>query len=167
MNQIDLILENIRLGHINQLMLEATTPDEVNRGVALINESMQTVYGVLQEAYYDNNSIYYEATGQVNDTNSNIGRNGRPEARSNITPSIGLIGGVGALVGAGLGEALIFPKIDSMFGDDAGLGGVAGAGVAGGGLALYGMGQTNHQFSDASKTRANNIKVGSNPNGTR
>jgi hypothetical protein len=30
-------------------MLEATTPDEVNRGVALINESMQTVYGVLEE----------------------------------------------------------------------------------------------------------------------
>jgi hypothetical protein len=49
MNQIDLILENIRLGHINQLMLEATTMDEVHRGVALINESMQTTYGVLEE----------------------------------------------------------------------------------------------------------------------
>jgi hypothetical protein len=53
MNQIDLILENIRLGHINQLMLEATTPAEVNRGVALINESIQQVYSVLQEANFN------------------------------------------------------------------------------------------------------------------
>jgi hypothetical protein len=49
MNQIDLILENIRLGHINQLILEATSPDEVNRGIALINESMQNVYGAARK----------------------------------------------------------------------------------------------------------------------
>jgi hypothetical protein len=83
MNQIDLILENIRLGHINQLMLEATTPDEVNRGVALINESMQTVYGVLQEGM-----IY----------------NGIKRVGSGLVPLVGA--GVGAGLGYFAGEGI-------------------------------------------------------------
>ena len=50
MNQLDLILENIRLGHINALLLEATTEDEIVRGVNLINESMQLLASsLLQE----------------------------------------------------------------------------------------------------------------------
>ena len=40
MNQLNLILENIRLGHIEQLLIEATSEEEISRGIQLINESM-------------------------------------------------------------------------------------------------------------------------------
>jgi hypothetical protein len=43
MKQLDLMLENIRLGHIEKLLQEAQTKEEINRGVALINESMSLI----------------------------------------------------------------------------------------------------------------------------
>ena len=49
MNQLDLILENIRLKHIEKLLLEATTDEEVQRGMQLINESMSTLHQMLVE----------------------------------------------------------------------------------------------------------------------
>jgi hypothetical protein len=168
MNQIDLILENIRLGHINQLMLEATTPDEVNRGVALINESMQTVYGVLQEAYYDDNgrynNVYHDTTGYVGDTNSSLRKNGLREAKINARAGAGLGAGAGILLGSALGGALGDNVDDVVIG--AGLGGVAGASTGSGTLAGYGNELTNRRIRDASKTRANNVKAGLNPDGT-
>ena len=49
MNNLELILENIRLKYINALLLEATTEDEIVRGVNLINESRQLLAGNLME----------------------------------------------------------------------------------------------------------------------
>ena len=49
MNQLDLILENIRLKHIEKLLLEATTDEEVQRGMQLINESMSKISGTLHQ----------------------------------------------------------------------------------------------------------------------
>jgi hypothetical protein len=55
MNQIDMILENIRLGHIEQLMESAQSDIEVIRGQRLINESMMAIQGALmQEAVHAN-----------------------------------------------------------------------------------------------------------------
>lgn len=49
MSQLELILENIRLSHIEKLLQEAQTEDELQRGVVLINESMQMIAGSLME----------------------------------------------------------------------------------------------------------------------
>lgn len=46
---LDLILENIRLKHIETLLQEATTDLEVVRGQRLINESIMQLHGVLME----------------------------------------------------------------------------------------------------------------------
>jgi hypothetical protein len=132
MNQIDLILENIRLGHINQLILEATTPDEVNRGVALINESMQTVYGALFEG---------DRIRQVH-----IG------AIQKAAPTIGAAGLGGAAIGAGLGYAL---GDDPETADLAGLGGLGGAVLgAGGAAASYANNAGKDYIARANKRRA-------------
>jgi hypothetical protein len=64
MNQLNLILENIRLSHIEKLLLEAQTEDELQRGVALINESMQTVAGLIQE--FDLSTLGQKATNFIN-----------------------------------------------------------------------------------------------------
>jgi hypothetical protein len=47
MNQLDLILENIRLGHIEQLLQEAQSDLEVIRGQRLINESIMQIRGAI------------------------------------------------------------------------------------------------------------------------
>jgi hypothetical protein len=49
MNQLNLILENVRLSHIEKLLQESQTQDELQRGIVLINESMQAVLTLLQE----------------------------------------------------------------------------------------------------------------------
>jgi hypothetical protein len=43
MKQLDLILENIRLSHIEKILLESGTQMEAQRGIDLINESIYTV----------------------------------------------------------------------------------------------------------------------------
>lgn len=48
MNHIELILENIRLGHIEKLLQESTNQEELQRGVNLINESMQILAELLE-----------------------------------------------------------------------------------------------------------------------
>ena len=53
MNKLDLILENIRLSHIEQLLMEAESQDEINRGIQLINESIN----LLLEYTLDPNQI--------------------------------------------------------------------------------------------------------------
>ena len=60
MNQLDLILENIRLEQIEKLYQEAQTDLEIIRGQRLINESMMQVRGALQQEntvgqFIDNN----------------------------------------------------------------------------------------------------------------
>lgn len=50
MNQtLDLILENLRLSSIEKLLLEATTEEEVQSGIQMINESINQVEGILFE----------------------------------------------------------------------------------------------------------------------
>jgi hypothetical protein len=51
MTQIEMILENIRLGHIEQLMQEATSDLEVIRGQRLINESIMAIQGALLQEF--------------------------------------------------------------------------------------------------------------------
>ena len=46
---LDLILENIRLGHIEKLLTEATSDLEVVRGQRLINESIMQLHGILMQ----------------------------------------------------------------------------------------------------------------------
>jgi hypothetical protein len=145
-------------------MLEATTPDEVNRGVALINESMQTVYGVLQEAYYDDREVYHDTTGYVGDTNTSLRRNGLQDTKINARVGAGLGGSAGILLGSALGGALGDNVDDVVIG--AGLGGAAGAGLGSGALAGNSNELTKRRIQDATKTRANNVKAGLNPDGT-
>jgi hypothetical protein len=49
MNQLELILENIRLSHIEKILLESSTQMEAQRGIDLINESIYTVGSLVQE----------------------------------------------------------------------------------------------------------------------
>jgi hypothetical protein len=49
MNQLELILENIRLSHIEKILLESSTQMEAQRGIDLINESIYTIGVLLQE----------------------------------------------------------------------------------------------------------------------
>lgn len=50
MNQtLNLILENLRLSSIEKLLLEATTEEEVQSGIQLINESINQVEEILFE----------------------------------------------------------------------------------------------------------------------
>jgi hypothetical protein len=49
MNQLELILENIRLSHIEKILLESSTQMEAQRGIDLINESIYAVAGSLME----------------------------------------------------------------------------------------------------------------------
>jgi hypothetical protein len=49
MNQLDLILENIRLSHTERLLQEAQTDLELVRGQRLINESVMAIRGALME----------------------------------------------------------------------------------------------------------------------
>jgi hypothetical protein len=113
-------------------MLEATTPDEVNRGVALINESMQTVYGVL----FEGDRILQAQMGAVR----------------NAAPTIGAAGLGGAALGAGLGYAL---GDDSDEGYSTGLGALGGAALgAGGAAAGYANKAGNTLMNNAIKKRA-------------
>jgi hypothetical protein len=47
MENLDLILENIRLSSIERLIMEATSEEELQRGVTLINES----FALMEEAF--------------------------------------------------------------------------------------------------------------------
>ena len=80
MNNIELILENIRLKHIEHLLQETSDNREINFGIALINESMQNLYMLLKEdgwAGFSNDSTWADEskstrvknkTGQVMDS---------------------------------------------------------------------------------------------------
>ena len=49
MNQLELILENIRLSHIEKILLESSTQQEAQRGIDLINESIYTIGTLMEE----------------------------------------------------------------------------------------------------------------------
>lgn len=55
-NNFNLIFENIRLKAIDKLYQEADSLDEVQRGVALINESLYHVYEILEADGWINHS---------------------------------------------------------------------------------------------------------------
>lgn len=48
MNYIELILENARLGYIEALLQESTNKEELQRGINLINESIQVLAEMLE-----------------------------------------------------------------------------------------------------------------------
>jgi hypothetical protein len=48
MENLELIIENIRLGYIEKLLTECTNQEELNRGVNLINESMHILAEILE-----------------------------------------------------------------------------------------------------------------------
>ena len=49
MTKLELILENIRLSHIEQLLMEAGSQDEIQRGIQVINESIHLLANNLME----------------------------------------------------------------------------------------------------------------------
>ncbi len=53
---LELILENIRLGHIEKLLQETTDRDELQRGINLINESMHVLAEMLEADGWFNHS---------------------------------------------------------------------------------------------------------------
>ena len=110
MNQLDLILENIRLGHIEHLMQEAQSDLEVIRGQRLINESIMQLRGALLQEF--------DASMVV------------PEDEPLIDPATGALvaGGLGAAAyrygGAGLGAVR---RAADGFGGYKEMGGFSGA----------------------------------------
>lgn len=65
MYNIDLILENIRLGHIEHLMESAQSDLEVIRGQRLINESMMAIKDVLLQEGYEDEPWYKRHGGKI------------------------------------------------------------------------------------------------------
>jgi hypothetical protein len=118
---LDLILENIRLGHIEALLQEATTDLEVVRGQRLINESIMQLRGVLME----------EVSIQElkNSTRRTIKPGMVPAAAGMIGADAigsGLVGAAGGAAGGAILNGAL--DTDGLAGDGALLG--AGLGVA-------------------------------------
>jgi hypothetical protein len=107
---LDLILENIRLGHIEALLQEAATDLEVVRGQRLINESIMQLHNALMEeiTYSDARVSGLDPIDSAHVATRDSYRKGVAYARSPMNISKGRALGLGlglAGVGAGAGYA--------------------------------------------------------------
>jgi hypothetical protein len=69
MNQLELILENIRLSQIEKILLESSTQQEAQRGIDLINESIYMAGNLLQENMFQSNQLEISNNHKINNTN--------------------------------------------------------------------------------------------------
>jgi hypothetical protein len=105
MNQLDLILENIRLGHIEQLLQEAQSDLEVIRGQRLINESIMQIRGALIQEF-EAAPVLEEVPSETID----------PTAGAMVAGGLGLAGAGAYRYGQGAGNALRAAKTMSQYG---------------------------------------------------
>lgn len=133
MENLDLILENIRLSSIERLIMEATSDEELQRGVILINES----FGLVEEAFKIDSQdkaqkFARRATKVLSPDYNNLSKEQVPQAAAAIlNPKILPISA--AIPGAALGAAggAIVDGLDSNEDDpiNAGTGALVGAGA--------------------------------------
>ena len=99
MNQLDLILENIRLGQIEKLYQEAETDLEIIRGQRLINESVMVIRNILlqEKTSFEKHGKKIDKT--IENTNNYI-RDQIQKVKDN-KGKLGVAAGAGAGVGAG------------------------------------------------------------------
>ena len=121
MNKLELILENVRLKHIEHLLTEAQSKDEIQYGIRLINESMETLYKILMEdgwAGFSNDNTWanetkkakpnaLDRTAQVTTSDSHVTSSPEhiPGEPALAKPAVGLV--QPAPVKRGLGASLM------------------------------------------------------------